>query len=405
MQQQYLLNRDIISNEVEYSRSVYPVHYKYIQYENIREWLVPYICFFETGNLDMMIRNVKEIIRKNDLLRSSFNKTEDGQINLNVHKYNDDVHIPVYESSEDSIEDYFVHLSNDLKKRNIFGDALYNIAFIKHDDKKTYFLGVFNHMLSDGDFDFKNRILHGCTKDLITLDKINRYIDNIEAKNFSYFETYCKLKADIYSKYKIPSNESMMISFSSLFFFKHRNYTVEEFWYHIVYSVLFRLFPMYDELPICVLTNGRSFDDVVYAKDFGDFHDEIMLTQHVSSTREKRIDDYREYRKNPFKNAKEYVTFLQKTSIKEKQTTDYMEPLVLLISGQSPDSDYRIGFKKYLPRDKRHFLSIKVVCAPSLTSFKVYFLYSPEISDQMGKFEEIMLDEIEKLTQELDELT
>ena len=399
---QDMFNKSIIKQSIECTRDLYPIQNKFINYSNIKEWLVPYIISYEDIEIDLLQKNMKEIIKSQPLLRCTFSNKNN--LELNIHDYNEETYIPIYKlSHKESIEDYMMSLSKHLKEQQIYGDILYNVAFLVK-ESQVYFIGVFNHMITDGGFDFKTKLLTGCSPDEGNLSKYHSYIDKLDTSDNSHFLDYSTIKNQILSEHEVVENNSILFTYATKSLLKHRVYTLEEFWYLTVYNTLFKIFPEYRKLPLCLLIRGRSYEGVIYSKDFGDFHDEIMLTQQRSSSNEEKLSDFKRYKKQPYKNAKEYVKFIKEAELPAKSLNS-MEPLILLISGKSDFIDEQIEYKKLVPRDKKHFLSIKVSCYPSLTKFDVSLLFSNTLNNRLKNFEEIIHEEAEKLFNELEKVS
>jgi hypothetical protein len=399
MEQLIQFNKNLITSKLDYSRPCYPVQNKYIYYKNIREWLVPFVSVFEENNKDALVNYIKETINSHDILRSTFSQSDEGTVQINIHKYNDCINIPLYEiKTEKELGDYILLLTNNLKERETFGDILYNIALIKH-ESKIHLVCIFNHMLYDGSFDFENNFLNACSSE-ITLDKINQYMESIDDSNYKGFELYVNSKRQILNSYKRDENSSLTINFSTLFFLRNKGYTVEEFWVVSVYLTLLKLFPTSKAIPLCILTNGRTIGELLFAKDFGDFHDEIMLTHQADHSVLECISEYRKYKEQPYRNAKEYIKYIINNNVGE-EIVGYMEPIILLIAGESTKAEEQIHYKQYIPRDKKHFLSIKITCSPSLTRFTISLRYTKEIEDQIKLFEKAMNEVVINLTEEV----
>ncbi|WP_374717775.1 hypothetical protein [Neobacillus sp.] len=391
---------NFIINQKKYTRTVSPIQRKYVEYKNIKEWLVPYITSFKEIDINLLVKNMKEIIKKEELLRCTLSKNNSNSVMMNIYEYKEDIPIPVYTLDEtESLDDMILNLSLDLKSREIINNILYNIAFIKK-DKKIYFVGIFNHIIFDGGYNFKDNLLHGPTRTKKAINYYISYVNNLDGSNYQNFFKYSDIKEKIYKEYKVTNNKSLSFTYSTNKLLKQRYLSIEEFWYLVIYNSLFRFFPKYHDIPLCLLVGGRTFDGVIYARDFGDYHDEIMLVKNKSSTNDDKLEEFRFYKKNPYKNAKEYAEFLKNERV-PLSSIENMEPIVLVINGKSKDGDEQIEYKKLLPRDKKHFLSIKVLCHPSFINFDVSFLFTDELLDNIENLKLIIYEEAEKLIRKI----
>lgn len=389
-----------IINQKKFTRRIFPIQRKYLEYKNIKEWLVPCIVSFEKVDINLLVKNMKEIIKQEELLRCTLNKENPSLVMMEIYEYNENISIPVYTlDKSDSLDDLILNLSLDLKSREITNHLLYNIAFITKDEK-IYFVGIFNHIIFDGGYNFKDNLLHGPTRTKKAINHYITYINSLDASNYQRFSKYSDIKDEIYKEHKVTNNKSFSFTYSTKRLLKQRYLTIEEFWYLVVYNSLFRFFPEYLNIPLCLLVGGRTFDGVIYARDFGDYHDEIMLVKNRSSNNDDKLKEFRFYKNNPYRNAKEYANFLENEKV-SASSIENMEPIVLVINGKSKNGDEQIEYKKILPRDKKHFLSIKVLCHSSFTNFDVSFLFSDKLTDKKESFEVIIREEAEKLIDEI----
>ena len=63
-----------IINQKKFTRRIFPIQRKYLEYKNIKEWLVPCIVSFEKVDVNLLVKNMKEIIKQEELLRCTLNK-------------------------------------------------------------------------------------------------------------------------------------------------------------------------------------------------------------------------------------------------------------------------------------------------------------------------------------------
>ncbi len=388
-------NFDICSQEIEMRCELPPIMKKYAYYKQNKEFIEPFICNVEEKySIDKIEENLKLIIERQSLMRSIVTLEDD---ELKILKYNKKLGIPrIRLGKEERLEDIIYLLSKYQMKIDKQKNAMYSIVLIEKSNK-IYVCAVFSHMIFDGGFPLSRYINDVERMSENTIKNFFCYLHNLPLDQKSDFTKYKEIKKIMIREYLSEEVMESMMEVEVKNFYKYKKISIEEFWVLVIGKSLFNIFGNeIESIPINILTNGRTFADFVEFKDFGDFHDEIILLCDFKESFNKIINLYREYRKKTYLNSKNYALSFSK----DDETLSFIEPIILLIAVDTKASTEHQILRKSLPKLSRQYvLSIKILVSADLKRYKIFFRYSVKLKDRIEKLKDSIGREVSNIVE------
>lgn len=379
-------------------KNLYPIQERYIRYKNSSEKLVPTLNKLNISDYEVIRKNLNVIIQSEPLLRTYFKQKNENSYYMEVHNNLKITDIPIYKCTcELDFQEKLNIITTKQKSKNLFKTLPYEFAIITLNND-IYLYGCFNHLIYDGDYNFKKQLeninlVKTQENNILNFDNYITSLRNISLQH--KILDYTPIKSKLINRYVSKKIINSKLEISSDILFKIRSVTPEELWITLITLGLFKSFEEEDEIPLNILTNGRKYESTIYTKDFGDFHDEIILISSRDDVSvQKILSKYRYYKSNPYLNAEIYNKEL--LSNNDPKINIHREPFTLVISGKGLESTAHLKTKKLINKNQNEIvLSIKVLIDPNFQNFTIFFRYSELIETNIKTLKEFILKNYE----------
>ena len=369
---------EIKKAEVEKEYGIFPLTKKYMNYSCIGDFFVPIFFDIDIESVEQVKKNINVIIKNNDLLRATLSAKNKV---IYIHKMPSLIEIKLIEvKNEMEIKEWIKYLCEELRNRGIEETILYNICLfrLRH---KLHFFGIFNHLISDGGYDFKY-FIHNINKITVLeneLELFDNYIKKIPRRCNDIYYKYKILKGEFTKKYvsDVVIREQIIINMERDIL---RKVSLEDYILERVITNLQNSFKNEEQIPINIISGRKKIILGNIIKQVGDFHDEIAII--LDSRNSKFLEIYHEELSYPYRNLTEYTSY---DCIPEIDCD--VEPIIISIVWDTNNQKNYMKYKGYMPRTKKKYiLSIKVLVSLKLNYFTLCLAYSENLKEQINSF-------------------